>query len=131
MKVLLLDNLIFQYKNNGMKEDQPLTDAMVDQVVQRLSALADPTRVRILHRLQQGEADVSTLVTATGVAQASVSKHLSVLKAAGWVESRREGTRMICSVRDASVHDLCRIVCDGVIRQAKALQAELGIGQSN
>lgn len=101
---------------------------MVDRVVGRLAALADPTRVRILHRLQSGEADVGTLVAATGAGQASVSKHLAVLRQAGWVESERVGTRVVCRIKDPAVYDLCRIVCEGVLRQAKELNLELGLG---
>ncbi len=105
-----------------------MSEAMVGRVVERLAALADPSRVRILHHLQEGEADIGTLVAATGVAQASVSKHVSVLRQAGWVESRRQGTRVVVRIKDPGVYDLCRIVCDGVIRQAKEMHVELGLG---
>lgn len=107
---------------------EPMSEAMVDQVVSRLAALADASRVRILHHLQGGEADIGTLVAATGVAQASVSKHVSILRQAGWVESRRQGTRVVVRIKDPAVYDLCRIVCDGVVRQAKEMHLELGLG---
>lgn len=104
-----------------------MSEAMVVRVVGRLSALADPVRVRIVHRLQKGEADVSTLVQATGAGQASVSKHLAVLRQAGWVESRRVGTRVVCSVADPAVYDICKLLCDGVVREAKRTAKELGV----
>jgi DNA-binding transcriptional ArsR family regulator len=97
-----------------------MSDTMVARVVERFAALADPVRVRILLRLKEGEADVSSLVAVAGVGQASVSKHLSVLRSAGWVESRRVGTRVVCRVADKALFELCRLVCDGVIRQSQA-----------
>lgn len=54
-------------------------------------AVADPTRIRILKLLQSGELCVCQLTTVLGLAPATVSKHLSVLKGAGLVQSRRDG----------------------------------------
>ena len=54
-------------------------------------AVADPTRIRILKLLQGGEMCVCQLTTVLGLAPATVSKHLSVLKGAGLVQSRRDG----------------------------------------
>lgn len=49
-------------------------------------AVADPTRIRILKLLQGGEVCVCQLTTVLGLAPATVSKHLSVLKGAGLPE---------------------------------------------
>lgn len=54
-------------------------------------AVADPTRIRIAKLLQGGEVCVCQLTTVLGLAPATVSKHLSVLKGAGLVQSRRDG----------------------------------------
>jgi DNA-binding transcriptional ArsR family regulator len=54
--------------------------------------LADPTRRAIFERLcRDGEQTVSALTSRAGVSQPAVSKHLSVLKAAGLVRDRRAG----------------------------------------
>jgi DNA-binding transcriptional ArsR family regulator len=54
--------------------------------------LADPTRRAIFERLcRDGEQTVSALTGRAGVSQPAVSKHLSVLKAAGLVRDRRAG----------------------------------------
>jgi len=104
-----------------------MSEAMIDRVVARFAALADPNRVRILLRLKDGSADVGTLVTLTGLGQASVSKHLSVLRSAGWVESTRVGTRVVCKVGDAALFEICGLVCDGVVRQVRAEHEQFGI----
>jgi DNA-binding transcriptional ArsR family regulator len=54
--------------------------------------LADPTRRALFERLcRDGEQTVHVLTGRAGVSQPAVSKHLSVLKAAGLVRDRRAG----------------------------------------
>ena len=54
-------------------------------------ALADPTRVRILHLLRQGALCVGDLVAVLQVAQPKASRHLAWLRRAGLVEDERRG----------------------------------------
>ncbi len=68
--------------------------------------LADPTRVKILWALFQGECSVNVLAELVGAAPTVVSQHLSKLRLAGLVENRREGTFAYYSATDAHVHRL-------------------------
>lgn len=54
--------------------------------------LSDPTRVKILWALFQGESSVNALAELVGAAPTAVSQHLAKLKLGGLVESRRQGT---------------------------------------
>jgi len=54
--------------------------------------LGDPTRVRILALLEQEELAVHELMDALGMAQSRVSRHLGILREAGLLRDRREGT---------------------------------------
>ena len=54
-------------------------------------AFSEPTRLRILHLLQDGECCVGDLVTTLEVAQPSVSRHLAYLRKAGLVDCRKQG----------------------------------------
>lgn len=54
-------------------------------------ALADPSRRAILRSLMRGEAAVKDLTARFDISQPAVSQHLAALKAAGLVNSRREG----------------------------------------
>jgi ArsR family transcriptional regulator len=56
-----------------------------------MKALADETRLRIVALLGQGELCVCHLEEALELSQPNASRHLSVLRAAGVVEPRREG----------------------------------------
>jgi len=55
------------------------------------NAMSDPTRLRLLALLRQGERCVCDLVDALRVPQARASRHLARLRAAGLVTSRRQG----------------------------------------
>jgi DNA-binding transcriptional ArsR family regulator len=52
-------------------------------------ALSDPTRRAILLRLSRGEATVSELLAPFDLSQPTISKHLKVLKEAGFIEQGR------------------------------------------
>jgi DNA-binding transcriptional ArsR family regulator len=92
---------------------------MIARVVERFGALAEENRIRLLLRLKQGEASVNTLAADAGLAQATVSKHLAVLRRVGIVDVRRQGVQAIYFIKDQTIFELCRLVCDGVVRQAR------------
>ena len=54
--------------------------------------LSDPTRVRILALLEREELAVQELMDALGMAQSRVSRHLAILREAGLLRDRRDGT---------------------------------------
>jgi DNA-binding transcriptional ArsR family regulator len=55
------------------------------------AALGDPTRRHIVESLTQGEATATELAAGLPVTRQAVAKHLTALRAAGLVESRRSG----------------------------------------
>jgi DNA-binding transcriptional ArsR family regulator len=68
-------------------------------------ALADPTRLRILQRLTQGDGTVGDLMRHVHLSQPLVSWHLRRLRAVGLVETRRAGRQVVCSLgREALRH---------------------------
>jgi DNA-binding transcriptional ArsR family regulator len=76
--------------------------------------MADPTRLKILHCLHDGERCVSEILAVVGGSQANVSKHLSVLKRAGLVSRRRDGLNVFYKIHDENVFTICRSVCDSM-----------------
>ncbi len=66
-------------------------DIYCDDVVAVARALADPTRLRVLHALGKGELCVCQITELAGLAPSTVSRHMSLLSAAGLVASRKEG----------------------------------------
>jgi len=63
----------------------------MDDLMDILKALADENRLRLLRALQGGELCVCRLIALVDLAPSTVSKHLSLLRAARLVESRKEG----------------------------------------
>jgi DNA-binding transcriptional ArsR family regulator len=61
-------------------------------------ALADTTRLRILQRLVDGPATVTELIDHVDLSQPLVSWHLRRLRAAGLIETRRNGREVICTL---------------------------------
>jgi len=62
-------------------------------------ALGHPTRLFLVERLSQGECCVCELQALVGADISTVSKHLSILKAAGVVADRKEGLKVFYRLR--------------------------------
>lgn len=56
-----------------------------------MKAVADPTRVRILKILEEGELCVCQVIAVIALGQSTISKHLFLLRAAGLIKCRRDG----------------------------------------
>lgn len=70
------------------------------------TAVAEPTRRRLLELLAPGELAVGDLVRMAGLAQPQVSKHLSVLRAVGAVEVRELGRRRLYRVNGQALRPI-------------------------
>jgi DNA-binding transcriptional ArsR family regulator len=71
--------------------------------------LSTPMRLHIVWVLAEGECDVTTLADQVGGALPAVSQHLTKLKLAGVVRSRRDGRRQFYAVDDPRVVEIVRI----------------------
>jgi DNA-binding transcriptional ArsR family regulator len=106
----------------------PEQTELLERVAERFKALADVSRLRLLLVLRAGPQSVGELQERLGLAQAAVSKHLSVLRGAGLAACQRRRNQMIYHVADRHVFDMCALVCDGVYRQIEAQQLLLPEG---
>lgn len=71
-----------------------------------ITALADPTRRSIFERLRHGPRAVGQLAAGLPVSRPAVSQHLRVLKEAGLVTERRDGTRRLYRIEPAGLEEL-------------------------
>lgn len=109
---------------DGHDEMGPVFEA----VARYFALLAEPTRLAILHAICQDELAVGDIVRATGATQSNVSRHLSLLHAAGVVSRRRDGASVRYRVADPMFVEICRTVCvriAGRIDAQAPLKAEL------
>ncbi len=74
--------------------------------VDAFAVLAEPTRRRILDELRRSESSVGDLVTALSVSQPALSKHLKVLREAGFVSCRTAAQQRIYRVEVAPLRDV-------------------------
>lgn len=74
---------------------------MIDSFEILTKALADGSRLRLLKLLGDGEVCVCVLTESLGLAPATVSKHLSLLKAAGFIQARKDGRWVHYRLHDA------------------------------
>ncbi|HEX2601806.1 MAG TPA: metalloregulator ArsR/SmtB family transcription factor [Gemmatimonadaceae bacterium] len=90
----------------------------------QMTALADPTRSRLLLALERNELTVNELRTILQLPQSTISRHLKMLGAESWVEARAEGTsrhyRLASDSLDPASRRLWHIVRDEVLRTSAA-----------
>lgn len=102
-----------------------LGEAALERIAQRFAVLGEPARLRLLAALDTEELTVNTLVERTGLTQANTSRHLQMLAQAGILARRKEGVQVFYRIADATIFDLCHIVCGALRTEARRWQTEL------
>ena len=85
-------------------------EQIFEMQVRICKAFANSTRLRMLDLLAKREYTVSDLQSALGITLPNVSQHLSVLKAAGIVTTRRDGKQIHCSLTLPEVKEACQLI---------------------
>lgn len=83
-----------------------MSDDILELKANVLKALGQPTRLKILELLRNGERCVCEIFPAIQEEQSNVSRHLALMKAAGILASRKEGQMVHYRVRDPQVFKL-------------------------
>lgn len=92
-----------------------------------LAALADPTRRAVFERLRHGPASVGEVAATLPVSRPAVSQHLKVLKGAGLVIDRPDGTRRVYYVDPDGLGELRRWVDQFWDDALEAFSREFGV----
>jgi len=90
------------------------------------SALSCGRRIRIIEILQDGEKKASDIIPELGIDQSAVSRHLSILKGAGIIASRKEGVNVIYRIADPDIFKLLDLATEIVRRKEKQVLRKLG-----
>lgn len=93
--------------NGAVLEEEavlPLDDARA--IARFFQVLADPTRVRMIKALADGEWCVSDLTQALGMDQPAVSHQLKYLREMGLVDWTKRGRHVYYSLSDSHLHDI-------------------------
>jgi DNA-binding transcriptional ArsR family regulator len=106
-----------------------LPETALTLVAARFRALGDPSRLKIVNRLMNGELGVQDLLHETRLSQTNLSRHLGVLRQAGILERRSVGNRAFYRIGDPTLVEVCRIVCGSLAEQlAEDLEGFEGTG---
>ncbi len=94
-------------------------DQVYEMQVRICKAFANASRLRILDLLAKGERTVSDLQAELGITTANVSQHLSILKAAGVIATRRDGRQIYCALAIPEVKQACQLIRDVLRAQVR------------
>lgn len=92
--------------------------------------LAHPKRLMIIGILRGGEKSVNELAEVTGIPQANLSQHLTILRQLGIVGKRREGLNIYYSITDERIVQACELVKATIRQRLHRTNRLLEIAQS-
>ncbi|MFZ9368429.1 MAG: ArsR/SmtB family transcription factor [Burkholderiaceae bacterium] len=84
---------------------------LFEEVAGYFSLLSEPTRLKILHAVCEGERTVGEIVSHVESTQANVSRQINMLYRAKILSRRKEGTQVFYRIADQKTIDLCQSVC--------------------
>ena len=96
----------------------------LEQVADYFRALSEPTRLRILNFLRDGERSAGELAELCGYSGANISRHMAVLVDRGLAVREGRGTSVYYRIPDESVYALCDLVCGNISRRLERVAAE-------
>ena len=106
--------------SNSKRKHAPLSEQAMELVAARFRVLGEASRLKLIHALDDGERCVTELTEATGLTQANVSRHLQTLTEAGILRRRKDGLRVLYSIADPGIFNLCDHVCGSLQQRLKA-----------
>ncbi|WP_369699485.1 ArsR/SmtB family transcription factor [Thiomicrorhabdus sp. Milos-T2] len=80
-----------------MKEDN------INRASKALKAMGHPLRLKILCVIGEQELPVMDIVKQVGTTQSNISQHIDILREKEIITSRREGSKILCKVRDHNI----------------------------
>lgn len=86
-------------------------DSLFSNMAGYFGVLSEPTRLRIMYAVCNGEKSVSEVIELCGSSQANVSRHLAALHKAGIIKRRKHGVIVYYSIADNETVEMCQTVC--------------------
>ncbi|SFV77016.1 Transcriptional regulator, ArsR family [hydrothermal vent metagenome] len=81
-------------------------DEDIEKATKALKAMAHPLRLKILCALKNDELPVLEIVKQVGSSQSNISQHIDILRTKDIIESRRDGNKILCKVKDVKILQL-------------------------
>jgi len=84
--------------------------------------MSDPKRLCIIHELREGERSVHELAELLGMKQSNTSQHLAVLRKAGVITPRKEGSTVYYKLVNHKIAKACDLVREVIAEQLRSKQ---------
>ena len=97
----------------------------LELLARRFRALGDATRLALPQALFDQDRTVQELCALTDTTQANASKHLALLFEQGLVARRRDGFFTRYRIADATLEQLCRLVCGSLAERHEVMRTHL------
>ncbi len=83
-----------------------MEDRILELKAEVLKALAQPTRLKILELLRNGERCICEIVPAINGEQSNISRHISLMQKSHLVTTRKDGVKVMVKVRDPKIFEI-------------------------
>jgi len=101
-KILIMEYMIIEsYIHGG-----PMEERILELKAEVLKALAQPTRLKILELLRNGERCICEIVPAINGEQSNISRHISLMQKSRLVTTRKDGVKVMVKVRDPKIFEI-------------------------
>lgn len=97
-----------------------MPESIFDLQAEMCQTMSNATRLRIVHALREGPQCVGKLAEALELDQASVSRHLAVLRNRGIVIATRHGGEVIYQITNPKIERICDLMREVLAEQAAA-----------
>jgi DNA-binding transcriptional ArsR family regulator len=83
-----------------------MEERLLELKAEILKALAQPTRLKILQLLRNGEKCICEIVPAINGEQSNISRHISLMQKSNLVTTRKDGVKVMVKVKDPRVFEI-------------------------
>jgi DNA-binding transcriptional ArsR family regulator len=86
--------------------EESMEERVLELKAEILKALAQPTRLKILELLRNGEKCICEIVPAINGEQSNISRHISLMQKSNLVTTRKDGVKVMVRVRDPKIFEI-------------------------
>jgi ArsR family transcriptional regulator len=86
--------------------EETMEERILELKAEVLKALAQPTRLKILELLRNGERCICEIVPAINGEQSNISRHISLMQKSHLVTTRKDGVKVMVKVRDPKIFEI-------------------------
>ncbi len=91
---------------NHICMEESMEERVLELKAEILKALAQPTRLKILELLRNGEKCICEIVPAINGEQSNISRHISLMQRSHLVTTRKDGVRLMVKVKDPEIFNI-------------------------